>query len=101
MAVFFALDKEPEQVKPASGQYFTLDELQQYVGGLIQIVPLRDKPPEWAEKIGVEIGGFAVMDEEGKVKGKAINFAATKALFPKLLDVIVGDALWGSLEEIE
>jgi len=62
----------------------TLEELQTFVGGLIQVVYADDGKTQ------------SVMDEEGKIKGKRINLEATNLWFPDqyiLPDVIVGDAV--------
>lgn len=62
----------------------TLEEAQEFVGGLIEVLRLPD-------------GSLMVIDEEGKLKGKPVNLKATqiaheaRAIFPG--DVIVGDAL--------
>ena len=61
-----------------------LKELQDLVGGLIQVVYADDGKTQ------------IVMDEEGKIKGKPINLEATGVWFPDqyiLPDVIVGDAV--------
>ena len=65
------------------GKYYTLEELQTIVGGLIQIIHVGDYD--------------MVIDDEGKLKGKHINIVATAiarksgAISP--YDFIVGDAL--------
>jgi hypothetical protein len=61
-----------------------LKELQDLVGGLIQVV--------YADGGKTQI----VMDEEGKLKGKPFNHEATEVWFPDggiLPDTIVGDAV--------
>ena len=55
-----------------------LEELQDMVGGLIQVIQLKDKQ--------------IIVDEEGKLKGKEFNVEATE-LWNVGYDVIVGDAV--------
>ena len=55
-----------------------LKELQDMVGGLIQVIHLKDKQ--------------ILIDEEGKLKGKEFNGEATE-LWDVNYDVIVGDAV--------
>lgn len=59
-----------------------LDALQRLVGGFLQGIPLRPDV-------------MAYVDEEGKMKGKRVNHAATVLCRPRLLpgDVIVGPCL--------
>lgn len=79
-------------VRPENGSTFTLKELQEYVGGYIELVFLDD-------------GKIFVVDEEGKLKGKEVNIEATiyarmkKAGFGN--DFIVGDVLLCNKKEIE
>lgn len=69
------------EVVPANGTDFQLDELQAMVGGYIEIVP--------AGK-----GKIMVLDDEGKLKGKPVNDAATMIFMQAgYYDTIVGDAL--------
>jgi len=55
-----------------------LEELQDMVGGIIQVIQLKDKQ--------------IIVDEEGKLKGKEFNVEATE-LWNVGYDVIVGDAV--------
>ena len=55
-----------------------LEELQDMVGGIIQVIQLEDKQ--------------IIVDEEGKLKGKEFNVEA-KELWNVGYDVIVGDAV--------
>lgn len=69
------------EVVPSNGTDFQLDELQEMVDGLIEIVS--------AGK-----GKIMVIDEEGKLKPKPINNAATLIYMQAgYYDTIVGDAL--------
>jgi hypothetical protein len=65
----------------------TLVQMQTQVGGWIELVTLR---VERGARIAL------VVDDEGKLKGKPVNIAATAlyhAALPGVQDVIVGDAL--------
>ena len=55
-----------------------LEELQDMVGGIIQVIQLEDKQ--------------IIVDEEGKQKGKEFNLEATE-LWNVGYDLIVGDAV--------
>lgn len=72
------------EVSPKDGQRFTLEELQGYVGGYIEII---DLPTNKA----------LIINEEGKLLDLPLNQKATalaqfcKAIFPS--DYIVGDAV--------
>ena len=73
---------ERSELKPENGKYFKLKELQDAVGGYIELVT----SPK---------GQLMVVNEEGKFGNLEINVNAT-ALFESWfgpLDVIVGDAL--------
>lgn len=83
MAFLLKAEAEPVEVQPANGKSFSLQELQGFVGGYIEIV--RCGRPEFA-------GGLLVLDEEGKLKQKRLNLLATYA-YAAPDDVIVGDAL--------
>ena len=72
-----------------AGDAFSLEELQKYVGGLIEVVPL---------------DGHTVMvvNEEGKLNGLPVNRAATDIYetFNHIGDFIVGDVVLCYSEEI-
>lgn len=75
---------EKIEVAPKFGNSFTLEELQEYVGGYIEIVRLTDKY-------------LMVVNEEGRLLNLPFNHEATdvaryhKAIYPN--DMIVGNAL--------
>ena len=73
---------EEETVEPKNGTDFTLEELQGYVGGYIEIIHLND-------------GRIMVINEEGKLLGLPLNMLATiqYQLSYGPLDQIVGNAL--------
>jgi hypothetical protein len=78
-AKLFKASGEIVDVRPAKGRFFSLQELQGFVGGYIQIVPTPG-------------GRVLVCDEEGKFKGYPVNVAATQKYRPGD-DQIVGDVL--------
>ena len=81
-AIHYKTDGTAKQVKPTNGEDFTLEELQSFVGGYIEIVSLNDM--------------FLVVNEEGKLNNLPVNANAT-ALWEQVYgktDVIVGDVLY-------
>ena len=78
-SVLIKANGEMTHVNPADGKAFTLEELQGFVGGYIEIVTtLR--------------GNKLVVNEEGKLNGLPVNIIATEIYGQE--DVIVGDALF-------
>lgn len=87
-----------EEIKPKNGKYFTLEELQHYVGGHIEYCEAKD-------------GKELVCNEEGKCYGARINLLATCMYKwttysddegkPILNDVICGDVVYGDLSELD
>ena len=70
-----------ETVAPKNKKYFTLQELQGFVGGYIEMVFLNDTR-------------IMVVNEEGKLDELPINVRATEIIRQAgILDTIVGDAL--------
>jgi hypothetical protein len=84
-----------EDVKPANGKSFTLEELQGYVGGLIEMSFFHD-------------GRVMISNEEGKLVGLLVNVEATllyRAAWTGVSDwaardTIVGDVLICSPAEV-
>jgi hypothetical protein len=92
MAELIKTDGSVALVEPQNGKRFTLEELQSYVGGYIEVVPV----PPW------DGSRLAVCDEEGKLKDKPLNELAT--LYSQrnnFGDVAVGDWLFVDRAEIE
>jgi Domain of unknown function (DUF3846) len=116
MALILRTDGSEEEVSPASGRTFSLEELQTIVGegtdegrGYIEIVPCKDKKH------------IIVLNEEGKLLGLPINARASeladldrlrKAMESTLIvvgdddplhgpDVIVGTVLMCADHEVE
>ena len=88
MATLIKTDGTIKQVKPANGRYFTLEEKQRFVGGLIEFIPTRE-------------GNWLTINEEGKLNGLPINRTATLMYahsivwkeneHPAFNDIVVGD----------
>ena len=80
-ALFQVLVKE--EVEPKNGTDFSLEELRGYIGGHIEIVPLKNNR-------------LMIVDEEGKLKNLPYNKPATE-IYDKesfcVADIIVGNAL--------
>lgn len=74
-------DGTRHNITPRNGSDFQLDELQEIVGGFIEIVRLSKSQ-------------CMVVNEEGKIIGKPYNHLATLAAYMSgIRDVIVGDVL--------
>ena len=79
-----------EDVQPANGSDFSLEELQGYVEGYIEIVDLND-------------GRIMVVNEEGLNEGLPVNPLAT-AIFQErtgVADYIVGNVLICDAEQVK
>lgn len=85
MAIIIKTTGETIEVKPKNGTDFQLEELQEVVGGYIQILPI------------YRTGEVMVVNEEGRLEhlpwnGKATTYAKqNNAIFPN--DYIVGNVL--------
>jgi hypothetical protein len=88
MAMLMRSTGEQELIEPANGRSFSLQELQTLVGGYIEVVPTLDGQH------------LMVVDEEGKLKGKAPNVPATLMYLYCAHDRIVGDAVVLTREEM-
>lgn len=90
MAKLIKADGSVIEVEPKNGTDFSLDELQAFVGGWIEVARLG------ADRI-------MVMNEEGKLIGLPINEAATAEYFrvTHRRDVVVGDALICKNEQVQ
>lgn len=79
---FYKTDGTYDWVNPRNEKFFTLEELQEYVGGYIEIVRLNNE-------------SVMVINEEGKTNGLPINPIATQMYqaCTGINDVIVGNAL--------
>ena len=75
MATLYKATGEQTEVKPKRGHDFTLEELQGYVGGFIEMV-------------GLTNGLCMILDEEGKIKRKPVNRAGTLLFNQRVADVL-------------
>ena len=81
MATLIKLNGTKETVQPKNGNIFSLEELQKYVGGYIEIVPIN---------YGEYEGKLLIVDEEGKIKiGAEINFAASKIANQAIVGTVI------------
>jgi len=64
MATLYTVEGEVKEVSPADGHSFTLKEMQDFVGGTVQIVPLPD-------------GRSMLVNDEGKLIGLEYNEKAS------------------------
>jgi hypothetical protein len=80
MATLIKTNGEETNVLPKNKTNFKLDELQNFVGGLIEIVKTKD-------------GRTMVINEEGKINDLSINQKATELYIHSNFDFIVGDVL--------
>lgn len=91
MAKLIKASGETKEIAPSNNVRFELEEAQSFVRGYIQIIPIGNNE-------------VMVLDEEGKLKDKPFNEAATllakskKAIFSA--DFIVGDVILCKDEEI-
>jgi hypothetical protein len=82
-AVLYKTDGTTEEVEAKNGKDFSLEELQKYVGGYIEVVNLNTKL-------------IMIVNEEGKLNNLPLNERATTMFINfqhKVNDVIVGNAL--------
>jgi hypothetical protein len=81
MATLLRADGSAEEsLLPSNGVNWNLSELQNLVGGYIEVLKTTD-------------GKFLVVDEEGKLKRKALNIAATRIYQHGRRDPVAGDAV--------
>lgn len=88
MGKILKTDGSTVEVSPKNGTDYTLEEMQEIVGGYIEIIPCIDR-----RKI-------LVINEEGKLNDLPVNFEATKLADINFWDCIVGDALLCNSDEV-
>jgi len=88
MATWIKTDGTTTEVHPKDGRAFTLEELQAFVGGYIELVRIDGERNLW-------------LNEEGKLDGLPLNVKATKLTHGIIAewDFIVGDVLVATPEE--
>ena len=84
MALLLKTDNTREEVEPRHGREFTLRELQNYVGGYVDVVPLSDNR-------------ILIINGQGHMLDLTANFSATLAAERS----IVGDALLCRMTEVQ
>lgn len=107
MAVLLRTDDKAQVVHPKNGDKFTLDELQGYVEGYIEVVY---PTPGIFVLAGVEEGRTTIVEaqkgstlwvnEEGKLNGLPVNKLATM-VYGNPNDVVVGPALLCGESEVD
>jgi hypothetical protein len=82
MAKLIKTDGSVQTIKPLNNETFSLQELQGFVGGYIEIISLKDNT-------------YMVLNEEGKLEGLPINDVATNIWVKNFgqTDYIVGNVL--------
>ena len=83
-------DGKIELVKPKDNKYFSLEEMQSFVGGLIEIIYIYEP---------VEM--IMVLNEEGKLEDLPVNPIATGIALNGISDIIVGNVLMCKMNEME
>lgn len=93
MATLIKADGSQATIQPQNGTDFSLEELQKYVDGYIQVIQLHNQEDE-----------ILVLNEDGKYQQRPLNMAATElALFNHAIfrwDCIVGDVVLCKNEEV-
>lgn len=81
MAQHILTTGEVQEITPQNGTFFKLQELNEFVGGYIELVYLSDNR-------------LMVVNEEGKLMGLPVNIKATReVVMSGINDIIVGDVL--------
>lgn len=85
IGTLYRVNGEVLEVRPVKGSKFTLQELQTYVGGSIELVPGTAKAGSPA----------AFCNEEGRLNGLRVNREATRVFMKGIWsnDVLVGDVI--------
>jgi Domain of unknown function (DUF3846) len=91
---------EVQEVRPANGSAFTLEELQAFVGGYIEIVYALRTGKFPAFKLKINPGDIMVINEEGKIKYLTSNSIACTLYKYAGYDTIVGDVVVGNQTEL-
>jgi hypothetical protein len=81
-STLYTPDGRTKEVRPANGKWWTLTELQGFVGGFVEVLRTVD-------------GGFMVINELGKVVDPPLelNIPATRLYIHGRRDVVLGPAL--------
>lgn len=95
MALLIKHTGEVVKVTPADGQHFTLEEMQKYVGGDIEVIAARALIGVKILPADYQIGPQTTMvvNEEGKLHRLPFNEFATRLYAHGDIDDIVGDVM--------
>jgi hypothetical protein len=88
MSIFIPARGKPREVTPADNKAFTLEELQKFVGGYIELACM------------LADGSRLYVNEHGKMQTNIINVEATQILASVIgpIDLVLGDAVLVSRE---
>ena len=87
MAFLIKANGSVTEVHPAPGSVFALQQLQEWVGGYIEVV-------------ATHTGDLMILNEEGKLHGLPYNAIATERYQYGEHDPVVGDVLICKLDEV-
>lgn len=82
-ATLYTTDSKMKEVRPKNRKTFSVSEMQYYVHGYFEIIPLGD-------------GCVMIINEEGKIKNLPLNETATaiiKTYYPAMKGEILGDVI--------
>jgi len=90
MAKLIKANGEETEVTPKNGSEFSLEELREFVGGYIEVVPTKDNQ-------------LMVLNEEGQIHRLPVNTKATELTRGVVAndDLIVGDVLVCDRDQVE
>jgi hypothetical protein len=80
MATIIKISGEKENIEPENGKTFSLKELQEAVGGYIQLVSIND---------GEYAGKLMICDEEGLLKANQLNEEATRIAGQQIVGQVI------------
>ena len=80
MATLYKMDGTVQEVKPAKGKAFTIEEMQKLVGGYVELIPSIYRPK----------GKLVLVDEDGIPRKKGFNIRVSQLLGIALVgDVVI------------
>lgn len=89
--IWIRFDDKAFIVEPDNGEYWTLEELQSFVGGYVELV--RPMGSQWTQREAYK--DVLALNEEGKLYGLPVNRLASDIAFDQdfTWDFVAGDAL--------
>lgn len=95
MALLILADGHYDVIKPKNGKFFSLEELQEFVGGMIEYIgPHRlVRATLGSGLLRVTNQTLMVINEEGKLNNLPVNELATSLYRNGHIDPIVGDVV--------